>query len=113
MPSRRRISVSADRLVASMAASACLASSGWVSITWPPTADCTAITLIECATTSCSSRAMRSRSSATARRACSSRSRSRRSALAWSSAQRARRLRRFPPVIQATAMPSSLSTQVT
>ena len=30
--------MSAERLVASMAASACLASSGWVSITWLPTA---------------------------------------------------------------------------
>jgi hypothetical protein len=63
--------VSAERLVASMAASACLASVGWVSITWWPTADCTAMTLIECAMTSCSSRAMRKRSSVTARRASS------------------------------------------
>ena len=96
-----------------MAANACLASSGCVSITWPPTADCTAMTLIECATTSCSSRAMRSRSSVTARRASASRSRSSRSARAFSSAHRARRMRRFSATIHATAMPSSLSTQVT
>jgi len=74
--------VSADRLVASMAASACRASAGWLSITWLPTADWTAMTLIECAITSCNSRAMRRRSSVTARRASSSRSRSSRSARA-------------------------------
>src|SRR6476661_781397 len=109
-PSSRRISVSAERLVASMAASACRASPGWVSITWLPTADCTAMTLIECAMTSCSSRAMRRRSSVTARRASSSRSRSARSVRAVSSAHRARRRRKFRPVSQATRMPSSLST---
>ena len=58
-----------------IASSDFFASAGSVSITCAPTPACTAITPIECATTSCSSCAMRSRSSATARLASSSRSR--------------------------------------
>ena len=64
-PSRRRISVSVDRLVAEIASSDFFASAGSVSMTCAPTPACTAITPIEWATTSCSSCAMRSRSSAT------------------------------------------------
>ena len=99
--------MSADRLVVSMAASAFLASAGWVSMTWLPTPDCTAITLIAWATTSCSSRAIRSLSSTTAWRARSSRSRSRDSLRSLSAAQRARRCRRFSPPSQNTMTASS------
>ena len=67
------------------------------------------MTLIECAITSCSSRAMRRRSSVTARRASSSRSRSSRSARAWSSAHRARRRRRVQPASQAPPTQISLA----
>ena len=72
----RRISVSVDRLVAEIASSDFFASAGSVSMTCAPTPACTAITPIEWATTSCRSWAMRKRSSATARLASSSRSRS-------------------------------------
>ena len=67
MPSIRRISARAVRLLVSMVASACSAASGSLRSRSSPTLDWTAIEVTECATTSCSSRAIRSRSSSTAR----------------------------------------------
>ena len=58
-------SCSASRLVVRIASSARRASSGRVSMTWAAAPDWTAITDRLCAVTSCSSRAMRSRSSST------------------------------------------------
>ena len=92
--------------------SAWRARSGRLSMTWLATPACTAITLIECATTSCNSRAIRSRSSATACRARSSRSVSRRAARSCKAVQRTWRIRRFSPASQATARPSMVATQV-
>jgi hypothetical protein len=69
MFSSRRISASDSLLVVLMAARAFSASSSWFLMTKCPTPACTAMTLIEWATTSCSSRAIRSRSSWTVARA--------------------------------------------
>jgi hypothetical protein len=63
MSSSRRISFSDSRLVVSMTARAFSASCGRSLMTKCPTPAWTAMTLIEWATTSCSSRAIRSRSS--------------------------------------------------
>ena len=84
-PSSRRISVSACRPVSSTVRSASRSRS-WSGLSSRRTAPaCTVMTLTECATTSCSSRAIRLRSSSTARCACSSlrcaRSSARRAAL--------------------------------
>ena len=100
-PSMRRSSCSAERPVVSIASSARLASSGWVSITCTPTPACTVITLMAWATTSCSSRAIRSRSSATARAASSIRSRSSTAARASRMAMRSRRVRMISPTAHA------------
>ena len=70
-PSSRRISTSPSRAVTSMLPSASRATSGRSSMTWCATPAWTAMTLIEWATTSCRSRAIRSRSALTARRASS------------------------------------------
>ena len=102
-PSSRRISVSVPRDVAEIASSAARACSGWSSSTCAPTPACTAMTDIEWATTSCSSWAMRSRSSASTLAALW------RSASARSSASRtlasvaARRLRKATPSAQTAA----------
>jgi len=62
-PSRARISRSAPRLISSIEVSARAASAGCDSATQPATPACTAIRLRPCATTSCSSLAIRIRSS--------------------------------------------------
>ena len=67
IPSIRRISARAVRLLVSMVARARSAASGSFRSRSSPTLDWTAIDVTECATTSCSSRAIRSRSSSTAR----------------------------------------------
>ena len=67
IPSIRRISASAVRLLVSIVASARSAASGSVRSRSSPTLDWTAMEVTECATTSCSSRAIRSRSASTAR----------------------------------------------
>ncbi|MEO6088429.1 MAG: hypothetical protein ABIQ18_35485 [Umezawaea sp.] len=66
-PSRCRISASAARLAVSITWRASPASCGRTASTWLATPALTAITPMLWATTSCSSRAIRSRSSATAR----------------------------------------------
>src|SRR3954454_9511560 len=68
IPSIDRVSSSARRLVSAMTFNACLAAGASMSIRWAPTPACTAISDILCATTSCSSLAIRSRSSVTAAR---------------------------------------------
>ncbi len=78
-PSIRRISVSAVRPACSTFLSAS-PSSDAAGIRCRTAPTCSTITLTACATTSCSSRAIRARSSATATRAADSRSRSARSA---------------------------------
>ena len=70
-PSIERVWVSALRLVSAMISSARSAAATSVRMTCPPTPACTAIRDMLCATTSCSSRAIRSRSSTTARAASS------------------------------------------
>ena len=72
-PSIARSSSSASLLVRRIASSARRAAAGSVSMTCAAAPDCTAMIESECAVTSCSSRAMRSRSSSTRRRASSSR----------------------------------------
>ena len=62
----RCISPSASRLTAWIAPSAARASAGWLSNTYSPKPACTVTTVMLCATTSCSSRAIRSRSRVTA-----------------------------------------------
>ena len=69
----RCISPSASRLTAWIAPSAARASSGWLSNTYSPNPACTVTTVMLCATTSCSSRAIRSRSRVTASLAARSR----------------------------------------
>ena len=71
MPSIDRVCSSALRLVSAMTSRLCSAASGSVRITCAPTPACTAISDMLCATTSCRSRAMRSRSSVTAATSCS------------------------------------------
>ena len=66
MPSIDLVCSSAWRLVSAMTSSARSAAAGSVWMTWAPTPACTAISDMLCATTSWSSRAMRSRSSVTA-----------------------------------------------
>ena len=66
IPSIRRMSVSARRPVVAMASSAARASSGRLSMTRSAPPAWITITLTWCVTTSCSSRAIRSRSSRTA-----------------------------------------------
>ena len=64
-PSTERTSSSAVLLVSLMLASASAAFSGCLSMRCSPTPACTLIWLSECASTSCSSRAMRTRSACT------------------------------------------------
>ena len=71
MPSIDRVCSSALRLVSAMTSRLCSAACGSVRITCAPTPACTAISDMLCATTSCRSRAMRSRSSVTAATSCS------------------------------------------
>ena len=75
-PSSRRISTRAWRPVAAIASKAPAARAGSVATATRPASACTTIMLTWWATTSCSSRAIRARSEATARRASSARSRS-------------------------------------
>ena len=82
-----------------------------VSMTWWPTPACTAITDIEWATTSCSSRAIRSRSVVTAARSRSSRSRSSIMVRSSIAAQRARRWRTLAPASHATVAASRVAAQ--
>ena len=96
-PSIRRISSRASLLVAWIAPSASLAPSGLTSMTYWPYPACTAITDMLCATTSCSSRAIRSRSSATALFA----------ACCCSVTTYSRRCRAEYPVIQAMTLASA------
>ncbi len=108
----RRISPNAVRLIASMATSDSLAASGERSSTMRPVPACTAITLIEWATTSWSSRAMRSRSEMTAWRANCSRVRAS-SAARSRSAAAASIARRLPsPTSQAVSNTATLATTV-
>ncbi len=60
------MSLSASRLTVWMAPSAARASPGWLSKTYSPKPAWTATTVMLCATTSCNSLAIRSRSSVTA-----------------------------------------------
>ena len=95
-----------------MTTSASRASSGERSSTTRPVPACTAITLIEWATTSCSSRAIRSRSSVTAWWASCSRVRANSAARSRSAAALSI-ARRFPsPTNQATPNTSTLDTTV-
>lgn len=100
-PSSRRISASAWRPVIEIVSRAVFAWSGEVSITYAAPSACTTITDTLCATTSCSSRAIRARSAATATLACASRSRSRREARSSSCAKYALRVRIESPSTQA------------
>ena len=106
-PSSRRSSASAARPVDATEDSDSRALPGSLSNTSSPAAACTTITLTLWAITSCSSRAIRVRSSITARSAFSSRSRSRRAARASSSARYARRVRRLSPTTHAIANTAS------
>ncbi len=80
-----RSSASPCLLAVLMAWRAAAAWSGWLSSTWAAMPACTLIIDMLWATTSCSSRAIRSRSASTRRRASSSQACSARSALAVSS----------------------------
>ena len=107
----RRSSWSAERPVASMAISAFFASCGWVSMTCAPTPACTVMTLIAWATTSCSSWAIRRRSSASTRRSISACSCSRSWARSSAAANRSRRDRIVSPsthtMLKATVFPTT------
>ena len=101
-PSNRRISASAVRPARSTLLSASASSDpGGTRRRTAPT--WSTITLIACATTSCSSRAIRARSSATATRAADSRSRSARSARSSAASLRSTRSRKAKPASQAPA----------
>ena len=102
MPSRRRSSTSASRPLDSIARKTPTTRCG-SSTRCGPACACTTITLTPCAITSWSSRAIRPRSSATARCVCSSRSRSSCAARSSRSATRWRRRRRSRPTSQAIA----------
>ena len=69
------MSASASLVTVWIAASAARASPGWRSNTYSPKPACTATTVMLCATTSCSSLAMRSRSAVMALSAACCRSR--------------------------------------
>ena len=98
MPSTDRTSSSEVLLVSLMFARAARACSGWVSIRWRPTPACTLIWLSEWAITSCSSRAMRTRSACSAVcRRCEARRRN--------SATRSRRVRMPSPMPKTSRMP--------
>ena len=105
-PSSRRISTRAWRPVAAIASKAPAARSGSVATATGPASACTTIMLTWWATTSCSSRAIRARSEATARRASEARSRSSRAARSRSSAASARCTRARSPSTHAPASES-------
>ncbi len=86
--------------------------SGEVSSTRRAALACTTITVMAWATTSCSSRAMRVRSSVTARWASVARSCSARTARSWASAKVWRRWRTFSPKTHGTISTAPLTSAV-
>ena len=101
--SRRRISVSAVRPASSTLRSASRSADALSGIRCRTAPTCRTITLTACATTSCSSRAIRARSSATATRAAASRSRSARAARSSAASVRSVRSRSAHPTSQPMA----------
>ncbi|OSY49161.1 hypothetical protein BG846_05283 [Streptomyces fradiae ATCC 10745 = DSM 40063] len=110
MPSSLRISARACRPVEEMVSSACRACSGELSRTYAAPSAWTTMTDTLWATTSCSSRAIRARSAATATFACASRSRSSRSVRSSSWARYARRVRIESPSTQASTNGTDITT---
>ncbi len=111
-PSSRRSSVSACRAVCPMISTERPACSGWPGSSEPAASACTAIRLTWCATTSCSSLAIRARSPAAARATCWSRSDSARSARASVSLRWVRFLRLSRPAKPAHAEDQQLDEEV-
>ena len=102
-PSMRRSSASDSRPTASIVANTSAALSGSACTISRPAAACTEMTLIECATTSCISRAIRLRSLATARSAAARRSASAAAARRSVSTKIRSRLRMITPAVIAAA----------